>query len=128
MAFTAAGIPVTPSGIPISKYYPKLSSKNVVFDDEITLTSDIGPYKKGTTLSGENFTNLFSLLLDCVDASNTKIQELNDIINRLKEIIESGGGGVAATHAWPDISNIDGGDSGDSGEDGGKDEVKIVTV
>lgn len=127
MAFSATGIPVTPSGIPISKYYPKLSSKNIVFDEEIILPIDIGPYTKGTKLTGENFTNLFTILLDCVDANNTKIQELNDIITRLKEIIENGGGG-SGSHEWPDISNIDGGDSDDSGENGGKDEVKIVTI
>lgn len=136
--YTVSNIAATPAGIPISKYYPNLSSDNVIFNGEIELNYDLGPYKKGTKVTGETFTDLFNAMLSAFSnsgsgsgtggASSAEIEELKETIAKqqetidsLKKLVEESGGSVT----WPDISNVDGGTSDDAGENGGEDDVSI---
>jgi len=132
--YTVNNVAATPSGIPISKYYPNLSSDNVIFNGEVELNCDLGPYLKGTKITGENFTDLINAILGSVDGNSSRVKELEetitrqqDTIDRLKNIIEQGGTGTGLG-SWPDISNIDGGNSDDPGDNGGTDDVRLVTV
>lgn len=120
-------------GMPISKYYPDVSSTNVILDNELVLNTDIGPYEKGTKLTNEKVTDIITALVLSAEANSHVIDELKDTVSKqerlieyLKEIIEEGGGGGSGMGIWPDIGNIDGGSADEEGENGGKDDVHLI--
>lgn len=112
-------------GVPLSKYYPKVSLSNIVIGESITLNCDIGKFKKGDKISDtQDMKTLMVELLNNLQSTTSEIQVLKETIKQQEEIIKQlSEGGTSANLKWPEISEINGGGSEDLGEDGGSDSI-----
>ena len=112
-------------GVPLSKYYPKVSLSNIVIGESITLNCDIGKFKKGDVISdSQDMKTLMIELLNNLQSTVSEIQVLKETIKEQEEIIKNlQESGSTSTAQWPDIHEIYGGGSEDLGEDGGTDSV-----
>lgn len=112
-------------GVPLSKYYPKVSLSNIVIGESITLNCDIGKFKKGDKISDtQDMKTLMVELLNNLQSTTSEIQVLKETIKQQEEIIKQlSEGGASSNLKWPEISEINGGGSEDLGEDGGSDSI-----
>lgn len=112
-------------GVPLSKYYPKVSLSNIVIGESITLNCDIGKFKKGDVISDtQDMKTLMIELLNNLQSTVSEVQVLKETIKEQEEIIKNLKENGSASQ-WPDIHEIHGGSSEDLGEDGGTDSISF---
>lgn len=114
-------------GVPLSKYYPKVSLSNIVIGESITLNCDIGKFKKGDVISDtQDMKTLMIELLNNLQSTVSEVQVLKETIKEQEEIIKNlKENGSTAPTQWPDIHEIYGGGPEDLGEDGGSDSISF---